>query len=318
MSNVLKGIKRFQHPTYTESQWQTLNPYLLKGEAGFVIDAQSKTISFKAGPGYWNDLDFIGEGFYPFTDLVTNPIGDLTVGSSQEGRSLSAIIKDMISPYAPAAVSGLQNNADGGYKVTAVIEVGNSVSGTVTLSFVVTNQENLYSGGDNLNIAAGGIFNEEGWSVYSTGSVPLTLISPLAPGYNQTFNINVKVKHEQGESSVVTTAISFRPRIIWGNSPLPSLTGVEFAAIGNYNQVISNSYQRDYAFSGVNYHYIGIPVMLNPTGLVFTDVTDPNQPAGIGIEDLGVLNVPNGVGTYDYRIYRTTFDLLSSVIIRIA
>lgn len=316
MSIILKGIKRFRHPTYTASQWQSLNPFLQKGEVGFVLDSNDKASSFKVGPGYWNDLEFLGEGFYPYTDLVTNPIGDLQAGSSQEGRSLSDIIKDMISPYAASAVSGLQNNAQGSYQTTAVIEVGNQVSGTINITFVISNQGNLFSG-DNLNIEAGGIFSNEGWSQYSGVPVALPLVTPLSPAFNQTFSINVKVKHEQGESAVVTTSISFRPRLIWGNSSKTSLTAIEFASIGNYNQVISNSYKRDYAFSGTQYHYLGIPEMLNITNPIFTDVTDPNQPAGIGIEDLGLLSVNNGVGTYNYRIYRSTFNLLNPVTIRV-
>lgn len=315
---LLPGIKKFKHPTYTAAEWANLNPYLERGIVGFETDVNNKTIAMKVGPGYWNDLEYLGEGFYPYSDLVTNEIGDVLLGTNQYGRNLSAIINEMISPFAPSAVSGAQNDAQGSFKAAATVEVGNSVSGVVNIVFSVSNQENLYSGGDNLNIFAGGLFSEEGWQVFSSGEMALTLINPLAPAYNQSFNIAIKVKHEEGESAVANTLINFMPRIIWGNSPETSLSGVEFASISFYNQVLSNSYKSDYPFSGTNYHYIGIPDMLDPLNVVFTDVTNPDAPAGISMEDLGLLNVPNGVGTYDYRIYRTTFDLLNPVIIRIA
>ena len=314
---IIPPIKRFQHPSYTETEWQTLDPYLKKGEIGFVINDLQVIQYFKTGPGYWNALDPCNMSLYPYDDLVTNEIGDIKIDTSQKNRTVVNMLKDMISPFAAPAITGLQNNASGGYAINGVIEIGNTLSGSVTIIFTVTNQDNL-AAGDNLYIEAGGIFNEEGWMAFSGGQEILTLINPLLPGSSIIYTIRVKVKHDQGESNYVNTTIAFKPNIIWGNSTEETLTGNEFANIGNKHNIITTDYTRDYPFSSINYHYLGIPVMLNPANVVFTDVTNPDMPAGIDVTDLGVVSVNNGVGTYNYRLYRSTYLLINPITLRVA
>ena len=313
---VVPALKRYQHPAYTESDWQTLNPFLKRGELGIAVSEQLIPLYFKVGPGNWNSLESAIMSRYPYSEKVTNKIGDITIGESQENRLIADIIKDMISPFQVSSVTSLQNNADGGYSASATIEIGNTLSGSITITFTVTNQDNLASG-DNLYIFAGGIFNEEGWLEFSGGQEILTLISPLAPSIPSIYTISIKVKDTQGESALAYTTIQFKPNIIWGNSTQEDLTGNEFANIGSKHNIITTDYTRDYAFTSANYCYLGIPVMLSPANVVFTDVTNPNLPAGIDMIDLGVVSVNNGVGTYNYRLYRTNYLLLNPIILRV-
>jgi flagellar biosynthesis protein FliQ len=314
---IIPSIKRFQKPTYTADDWTALNPLLLKGEKGYECDVDGNVVAEKIGPGRWNDLPYYSYGKYPYSDLVTNPIGDISLGSNQFGRYIVDMIKNMICPYQVPAISGLQVNDGPAYGATRTREIGNALSGSITIKFVLSNPGNLVTG-NNLYIYANGIFNEEGWQVYNNSTITLTLVNTLNPAIIMNYRIDVKVAHKQGESNVASATLSFVPKIIYGNSTLATLTALQFAAIGNKHTVITSNYKRDYSFTGINYHYVGIPDMLGLSNPVYTDITDVNRPAGISIEDLGLLSVNNGVGTYNYRILRSTYKLLNSVKLRIS
>lgn len=310
-------IRYFQAPSFTEAQWSVRNPYLRKGEAGYILDEITGEVTgMKVGPGLWNDLEKIGTDVYPYADMVTNPIGDAT-GVLQD-QTLSAIIKKMLSPYQAPTITLLTNNASsgGGFSAAVVREIGQSLAGPVQITFNLSNQANL-SGATPINVTAGGTFSNEGDVAFV---LPISLLLPVAlnPGVTTTVTIAVKATHQQGQTSAVNTTIAFYPKIMWGSSVLSSVDAVQFMAISNKGTIVSNAHKRDYSFPGNGYSWLAIPSMLSATGLVFTDVTNPNLPANYSMESKGTISINNGVATYNYDLYRSTYNLISSTVLRVA
>lgn len=310
-------IRYFQAPSFTEAQWSTRNPYLRRGETGYVLSADTGlVIGMKVGPGLWNDLDLLGSDLYPYADVVTNPIGD-AAGTLQD-TTIASVLKKMLSPYQVPVITGLTNNAStgGGYSSAVVREIGQSLTGPVNITFTVSNSSNL-SGASPVNVTAGGVFSNEG-NFANTLPISLTLGSALNPLTTTTVTISVKVTHLNGTSSTVTTTIAFHPKTMWGVSSLTNVTAEQFMAIANRSSRISNGYKTNYSFGGNGYSWLAIPAMLSPTNLVFTDVTNANLPANYSMESKGVISINNGVATYSYNLYRSTYNLISPTILRVA
>ena len=103
---------------------------------------------------------------------------------------------------------------------------------------------------------------------------------------------------------------------MWAVSPLSTITdGTIF--VGK-PKVVSSDFERDYDFPGGGYSWLAIPSMLSPSGLVFTDVTNPDLPGPYSMELMGTLGpINNGVGTYNYEIYRSTFSLINATKLRV-
>jgi len=235
---------------------------------------------------------------------VTNPLGDAK--GNLNGNTLMEIVEKMLFPYGVPAITSLTNNTEGGApRSTATKEIGNSLSGVVTLQYAISNPSNLL-GSTPINVNSLGIFSNDG-NFANSGVIAMSLTATLNPSVPTIYPISVKPVHLQGDGNTVNTYISYVPRIIWGVSPLTVLTGPQFNSIGQKLSVLSANFERDYDFTAVGYCYLGIPAMLAPTGLIFTDVTDPNAPAGFSMENLGSLLVNNGVGTYNYQILRSTY-----------
>lgn len=314
----MKRVTRyFQGPSFTEAQWSTRNPYLRKGETGYVLDGTTgKVTGMKTGPGLWNELTLLGSDLYPYTDMVTNPIGDAT--GILQNNSLALILKKMLSPYQIPVISSLTNNAlsGGGYSSAVIREIGQSLPGPVNIKFNLTNGGNL-SGASPINVTAGGVFTNEG---DHTNILPiaLNLASALNPGATTMVTITVKAAHQNGTTSSVNTTIAFYPKAMWGSSVLSSVDATQFMAISNKGTRISNGYKTDYSFPGNGYSWLAIPSMLGPTNPVFTDITNANLPANYPMEDKGVISINNGVSTYNYNMYRSTYNLISPTILRIS
>lgn len=309
-------IRYFQAPSFTEAQWSARNPYLRKGETGYVLDSNGLVSGMKVGPGLWNDLELLGSDLYPYSDTVTNPIGDAT-GILQD-TTISSILKKMLSPYQAPAITNLTNNSSsgGGFSSSVIREIGQSLSGPVQVKFTLSNQVNIL-GASPVNITAGGTFSNEGNHAF-TLPISLLLPSPLNPGVTTLVTISVKVAHTNGFSNIATTSIAFYPKAMWGSSALASVDATQFMAITNKGTRISNGYKTDYSFPGNGYSWLALPSMLSPTGLVFTDVTNPNLPANYAMESKGTISINNGVATYNYDLYRSTFNLISPTILRVA
>lgn len=304
-----KVIKYLRGPAFTEAEWAARNPLLLKGEVGYVISSGGIITRSKVGPGLWNDLPWFPDTLYDRTDTITNPIGDAK--GNLNGSTLMEIVEKMLFPYQTPALSLVKNNAGGSLQTTATREIGSSLSGIVNLTYAISNPTNL-SGATPINVTAGGIFSNEG-NFENLGSIDLNLVAPLNPTVVTTYTISVKPVHQQGEGTTVSTSIVYYPRIIWGVSPLTSLSASQLNTIGQKQTLLTNNFRRDYNFTAAGYCWIAIPTILNPSALVFTDVTDPNAPAGFSMEDMGTLSVNNGVGTYNYQLFRSTYYLTESL-----
>lgn len=311
-----RTLRYFQSPAFIASDWAARNPFLNQGEIGYLVEGGVVTRA-KVGPGYWNDLDFIGGDVYDFSEAVTNPIGDAS--GVLQGMSSAEILHKMLNPYMAPVISGLGNNGGSGlaYQNIMTKEIGQSLSGSVLVNFAVSQAQNL-SGGTPVNITAGGVFSNEG-NFALTYPITLTLPSPLTPGGLQTINIQVKLTHQNGQTSPVSTQVQFVPRIMWLTSASSSFAdGAAFMAAPNRQFSVSSVFKKNYSINGGGYAWVAIPTMLNPTGLQFTEVSNPNLPMNYSMEDMGVISINNGVGTYNYQLFRSTYSLIYPTTLKIS
>lgn len=284
----------------------------MKGEIACVADALTgRVIKIKIGPGLFNDLPYFGDT-YPYSDIVTNPIGD-AVGNLY-GKSVAEIQYLMLNPYQAPVLSSPRNNAGGTYAQDWLREIGQSISGPITAQVNLTNPANLF-GATPLNVNSSGVFTNDG--AFANGPMVLNLAAPLNPTLTSEVNIRITATHIRGTSNQVITRILHYPKVIWGISPNPTLAPGDWNALTLRKTVITNNYERDYDFGTAGYAWIALPSMLGVPTLIFTDVTDPNAPAGYGITDMGAQTINNGVGTYGYQTFRSTFLITTASILRI-
>lgn len=302
-------IKYLRHPAYSAAQLTARNPYLDTGEIVFELDGANKPVKFKVGPGFWNSLPYFVDNKYILTTSPTNPIGD-AIGNLS-GLSTREILEKILHPYVAPVLSNVLNNAGGGFGLSKTLEIGSTLSGTIQVTYTISNPSNL-SGATPINVVAGGIFSNEG-SHANAGSLNLTLAVPLTPVGLTTYTITLTATHLNGVSSGGATTIKFNPKAIWGVSPLTSYNASNINNLSSKQTIILSSYKRDYTFNGQGYCVLAIPTMLNPSNLIFTDVTDPSAPAGFSMEDLGTLIINNGVGTYPYQIFRSTYYITEAI-----
>ena len=291
------------HAIYTAAEWASENPLLSAGEIGFVQENGFAT-NFKVGPGRWNDLSFFTDR-YSHGDAITNPIGAVT--ASQQGRTLEEIIKDMISPYAAPEISAIQTDAGGSYANETIFELGQSLSGTVNLQYTIANEANL-DGANPINVTAGGRFSNEG--DFADGTIQLSVSGTIQPTLLTNIELLVRATHTNGITDAVKGFIRFQPKIIWGVSPLSALTASQLNAIADRQTKITDDYAGDYTFNQAGYLYIAIPTTLSPSNVQFADVTNELLSLPIDMVDLGVVSsVNNGVGTYNYQVFRTEYAM---------
>ena len=306
-------IKRIKNPTFTQAEMDALDPVLLRGEIVCLRDVPDYKVSnWKIGDGVskWSELPFLNASKYPYTDLVTNPLGDLVNGSSQYQRDLSAIVKDIISPYQAPVVSNVRNNAAGSAQATAQKEIGQSIGSAVQVTFSVSNQSNLIT--NPITIDTSGVFVES--NPYPNGAISIAPVSVIAPTSPTIYTIRVKATHLTGDSAWANTYIRFDMRPIWGASTLADLTtnqhALDLIANGGGSAVKQN-FKDTYEISVGGYQYVLIPSVLITGTIVWTEVSDPNAPASVAMVNLGTLSVNNGVGTYNYTKFRSPFNNLS-------
>lgn len=306
-------VKYFYNPAYPKADWEALtglNPTLAKGQIGIELDLTGKAVHMKVGPGKWDDLDYIENDTYSYADLVTNAIGDVLLASSQDGRQVVDIVKDMISPYAQVTLSDAKNNTDGGNFANQVVkEVGQSVDTAVEVDYTLNNLGNLKAG-NNIFIEAGGIFTNEGWHTHTGAPISLTLPASLIPSSNVVYTINIyAVDAVTGETNTVQTKIVYKPTILWGSSTDQVLSA---AAIGLLpNRLITNDYKQLFEYLSTHFSHIYIPSMLLPTNLLFSEQTNPSNPSLYAMSPTlpTPITVNNGTGTYDYIGFVSDFDL---------
>lgn len=295
-------------PQYTAAEWSGENPTLAAGQIGIEQDDNGLALRLKIGPGIWKDLEYFNNSTFEDSVSITNPIGDASGDLS--GVSAAEILKLMLSPYQVPVISELKNNAGGTYNEENIINLGESISGTISLQFSVANDANL-DGSTPINVNAGGVFSNEG--DFANGQIDLTLASTLTPTLLTNIEIKVKATHTNGETEEVSTFIRFQPQIIWGVSPNTSLTASEIANIPQKQTLVTDEYRNEYEFTAAGYLYLCIPSTLDPQNVIFADKTNELIPLPVEMTDLGVVaNVNNGFGTYNYQVFRTTHSITSN------
>jgi len=318
-------IKYIQHPTFTEDQWLQRDPSLLTGEIACTLEDGGDVRKYKIGPGKWSTLPYIGGDEYPYADVVTNEIGDAK--GVLQGKPSTEILHLMLNPFQNVAVTAVQNNAGGGTPANnKLFEIGQQLSGSVNVLYSVSNDANLAPvppALEPINVSTNtGIFTNEG--EFPLGTAIMSLDGILKPDTAQTTTISVKATDSEGKSSIGTSKIIFSPRIQWGTSngdtidsilsgddvPKVILNGLKFK--------ITSDHTRDYDITNIGYTWLIIPHMLGPSNLTFTDVTDPNAPAGYAMQDMTSREIDTGVGQYVCQFYRSVFPLQSNGILRVS
>ena len=308
-------IKYIRHPAFPAALLTSRNPYLDMGEIVFELDGTNKPKRFKVGPGNWNSLPYFIDDRYTLAAPPTNPIGDAT--GDLEGLTVREVLEKMLNPYLVPVISNVRNNAAGSFANARTVEIGTSLSGVIRILYEVSAAGNL-SGATPINVTAGGIFSNEG-NFANTGTIDMNLTAPLSPNIRTQYTINVRAIHQQGQTVPVTTTIDFVPRIIWGVSQLSSYTAADINNLSSKQTIISSVFKRDYNFNGQGYAVVAIPTMLGISNPLFADVTNPVAPSVFSMDDMGTLNINNGVGTYTYQIFRSTYYLTENIsILRIS
>jgi hypothetical protein len=306
--------KYLQHPYASEQDWIARNPLLKNGEEGYAIVVVNSIthIRKKVGPGRWNDLSYFDGVVWTDTTPVTTPIGEAT--GNLAGLTPIEILDRMLNPYLAPVVSNISNNAQGSFVNRSVIEIGVSYSPAINVSYSLSNQGNI-AGGTPINITAGGRFNNEGFFPIGIASLTHAAFNPAALDL---ITISVQATHQRGLSNIGQTFIEFNPKIIHAVSQTKSLNAGVIMGLPNKQYTITRTYKRDYSFGVAGYAVLCIPTMLNIQNIVFTDITDPNRPAGYAMEDLGLMTINNGVGNYQYRVYCSQFYLLNATVLRVS
>lgn len=306
-------VKYFQFARGAATEWSDRNPTLLSGEVGWELDQNGVPFRYKIGPGAWNDLPFRDTAIYPYSGEVETPVGDAK--GNLEGLLAVEILNLMLNPYVAPVLSSPQNDAGGSFSGSHTFEIGQSITGPVAVSVNTTKENNLV-GLEPFTVTAGGVFNNEG--TFAQDNILLSLDTPLAPQVDTIVNIAIRAAHQQGNTNTVNTSIRFFPKIIWGVSTKEDLLSGDWLTLSGGGRLVTNDFTRDYSFPGNGYSWIAIPSMLNPTSPTFTDVTDPSAPTGYGMVPKGGVVIDNGVGTYQYTTFRSTFSLGNSTILRIS
>ena len=281
-----------------------LNPTLKTGECIFITENGVVT-NFKVGPGVWNDLDYQLDNKYNYSEIVSNPIGDAE--GNLVGLDIQDILRKMLNPYIPVEISNVLNNADSTFDADSTFEIGQSVN-TFDIQYTINNIPNL-ADVTPINLNASGLFNEEGDQVYNSGVISVTAISPLSPTVPTVYTINVTATGDNAEESTSSTTITFKPKLIWGVAQTTTITESGLINIADKQVLITDTFNRDYQFNITGYLYIAIPTMLSPSSLSFID-----KLTSLPVEFInqGALSLNNGVGTYSYTIYRSTYLITQS------
>jgi len=318
-------VKRFFNPHGTAAEWLAANnPTLAAGEIGVLIGSGGLAEDMKVGPGAWDVLESILDPIYPYTSEVTNEIGDIKIGEDRSGDKVTLMIRDMIAPYIAPLVSSPRNDATGAAVTNAILKVGQTVDTQVVVSYTLNalGIPNLLAT-DNISITSiDGLFSNEGLFTHGTGSEVMALLAQLKARESSgspvvsSYQIQVFAIGTEGSTSVASTYIKFWPEILFGNSALSSLLANEVAALAG--RVTADDYKRDYIFPAANYHYIAIPTMLGISNPVFTDITNPAAPTTMSFLFMqSYTDLNNGVGIYDYDLYRSEQLILTPKTVRI-
>jgi hypothetical protein len=307
--------KYLQHPWAPEAEWIALNPELKNGEEGYAIVVINDVthIRKKVGPGNWNDLEYFNGVVWENTNPVTNPIGDAS--GNIAGLTPIEILDKMLNTYQTPVISSASNNGgSSNFEGTKSFEIGTSIVNFVTVKYIISNQNNLTLSNP-VTVTANGRFTNEG--LFPVGDVVLTHSGIASSGLDE-ITISIKASHEKGITNTATTRIQYNPKIIFVVGQTKPTNGDQIMAFANKSFYVTRTFKRDYSFGGAGHSIVCIPTMLSPSNLQFSDVTNPNSIQGYAMDDLGVLSINNGVATYNYQVYTSTYYLLNPTILRIS
>lgn len=311
-------LKYFQHPIANNADWIARNPTLKQGEVGyaFVVYNNKTIVRKKVGPGAWNTLQWHVNDIWEDETPVNNPIGD--VSDNLAGKSAIEILDEMLNIYkAPVLLGGINDGGEGlsNFANSKIIEIGNSIVNPILVNYTLNNPENL-QGSSPINVTAEGVFDNE--DSFPVGQVTLTHSSPITATAVRTIPISIQAVHATGVSNTIKTYINFYPKIIYGVSAIKDVTPSSIMSMVERNTIINDNYKRDYNFSNSGYSVVCIPSMLPQQNLIFTDIGNPVAPANYAMDNMGTLVIDNGVTTYSYQIYVSTFYLNTSGKLRIS
>lgn len=306
---MIKTIKKYRAPVFAKSDLESKNPTLLHG---FVVfehddgDVNKVARRFKCGPGKWNDLPYQGESEHLFSlnQAISNPIGDAT--GNLFGKTPEELLLLMLNPDKVPVITNLRNDAAGAFTNTAILEIGASKSGIVNFQMNISDQQYL-QGATPINITAGGLFSNEGNK--GVGNIALTLASTLNPGTPQSYEIKVKATHKNGTTPDYFTYIKYAPRAIWGTSGNADIDASGVNSLSGKKTRLITDVAGQYDFNSVGYHYLCLPDMMDKANIFFVDVSVPEAPVEHDFFLLKTIQVNNGIGVYNYAIFRTTYYL---------
>lgn len=308
------GSKYFNAPSYTAAQWTTRNPLLLKGECGFELHpVTSLPWRCKVGPGRWVDLPY-QEDLYPFSDVPTNEIGD--AAGDLQYLTTSEILKLMLNPFFVPTLS------------TPMISVNSlplAADLTLEIGQVINSPGDLRANIDSiLNLAAtpyivdsDGFFSNDG----AFASLPAALsISGGSVTPSIVTDIIIRLKAlltNAAYTNEIQAHIGVYPKIIWGCSNALTLIPGDWASLSNRKTLITKDFENDYDFGTTGYGFLAIPAMLSPGTPIFTDVTEPDSPGPYAWQSAGTQTINNGVASYSYNTFRTTYSMISASVVRV-
>jgi len=304
----VKVVKYFKGPAFTAEVWSINNPILLSGEIGYLLQG-GVTIAAKVGPGRWNELGFIGEDIYNYSQEVTNPIGDAT--GNIQGTKVVDILNKMLTPYEVPDMENMRLVVNSGITPanTVEMEIGQSVT-SLSIIYNMLNSQNL-SGATPINITP-----SSGFSIVNaenTGSIFVPIISPpFQPSLNTTVTFIAKMTHQRGQTNGIgdSATLVFNPRIMWMSTSLINISdGNTFMAQSGIQFIRSSNFKRDYNFPSTQFAWIAIPAMLSPSNLSFAEISNLAAPSNFSFIQQQTISIYNGVGTYNYVLYRSTYRL---------
>lgn len=317
---------RVQLLTASKEVIEATNPLLEEGEVLFEEvygpDGKLKERRSKVGDGktLYNNLKYHAGDIYEDTTPVSQDIGDWKAGDVLYGMRAIDIIKGIVSKYVKPAISSITHNISGIHKNSHVYEIGKAISGSFTLAFTKTNNENIEDTSSARLSTTVPIFSAgfEVFNLKQASSLNLTVGNPYRPQNITTLSLGVSFKDKKGEiiSSPVAN-ILWHARIYSGSSTLSKLT-TEAQIKGLANNLLADNRARNYAFAGNGYSYVCIPEQIVRTGITFTDpatnltypmalqnIDDPSAPTTITITNAEGIKVT-------YYIYRSV-NYLSAV-----
>lgn len=309
------GSRFFQAPSYTAAQWTARNPLLLKGECGYELHPDTELPwRYKVGPGRWVDLPY-QQDLYPFSDVPTNEIGDAR--GDLQYVSVTDILKLMFNPYVVPVLSSPRISPNSlPYNAEVILEIGQTVNSPVLLNVNLDTLVNLAA--TPYIVDSSDFFTNDG----AFASLPAGLtISGGGITPSSVLDVTILLKAlltNAAYTNEVQAHLGVYPKLVWGCSNALTLASGDWASLSNRLTLITKDYKNDYRFDTTGYLWLAIPSMLSPSApLVFTDVTNPDDPGPISFQSMGVQSINNGVGTYNYATYRSIYSMLSTSIVRV-